>query len=343
MISLIAIIFTFSVVIFVHELGHFIVALKSGVDVEVFSLGFGREIFGFTRKGVRYRISAVPLGGYVRMKGDTMEDESAGEPGSFLSLDPLRRIPVLISGAAMNYITGALILFLIIYLAGMTQVVDEPVIGGLVEGYPAVEAGFEEGDRILTVDGAGVSTWQELVSMVSERGGEVINFKVDREGEVINIEAAPEYEEASGRGFLGITAPVEEVKLGFFESIVESIRYVFFISLTLLEFLWLMITGRMEADVSGPIGIAHAVSDAARHGLISLFQLIALISVQLGLINLLPVPILDGGHIVLAFAEKVKGSALDPKKIAVANMIGVSLLIALILFATWQDILRVFQ
>ena len=341
MISLIAIIFTFSVVIFVHELGHFIVALKSGVHVEVFSLGFGPELIGFTLKEVRYRISAIPLGGYVKMKGESAEDESAREPGSFMNLSPLKRIPILASGAVMNFITGAVIIFFIIYTMGMTRFINEPVIGGVEDDTPAMEAGFMPGDRVLSIEGTEITTWNELAETVRARGGEETEFTVQRDGEILQIEAVPvpESERVPGRGALGITSSVEVVRPGFFRSILESLLYVVSVCLMLIEFLWMMFTGRMAAEVSGPLGIGKAVADAASHGISPLFQLIALISVQLGLLNLFPVPILDGGHILMALIEKIKGSALDPKKVMVANLIGVTLLLSLLLFATWQDAL----
>jgi len=343
MISFLAIVFTFSLVIFVHELGHFIFAVKSGVSVKIFSLGFGPELIGFTKNGVRYRLSAIPLGGYVEMKGQSLEEEDALEPGSFMSLPPLKRIPILVSGAGMNFITGMIILFFMFFTAGFYIHSNTAKVGGVMEGYPAVEAGFKENDRILSIGGEEVGSWDDVTEQISSRGGVETEFVLERGGEVFSVTAVPEFDPAKERGFMGITSPVEYIRPGFFRSIKESVMLTYELCRGLLTFIGRMIIGSAPPDVSGPIGIAQAVSEAAGAGLAPLFQLIALISIQLGFINLFPIPILDGGHIVLSVLEKIKGGRLDAKKVMAANMVGIVLLLSLVLFASWQDLQRIFQ
>ncbi|MBN2406487.1 MAG: RIP metalloprotease RseP [Elusimicrobia bacterium] len=341
MISAIAIIFTFSVVVFVHELGHFLVALKFGVKVDTFSLGFGPELFGFTHKGIRYRISAVPLGGYVKMKGENMEDEGSKEADAFMGQKPLKRIAILFSGAFMNFLTGMLIFAGVIYTSGIPEMINKPVIGSVTEGSPAYQAGILPGDTVKSVNGIRVRTWQELSLLIS-KSGSAVELYIQREDSSFSITVTPRMSEELGRPLIGITAPFKTVRYGLAESLVEGVRYTFLLCWKLLISLWLMVAGKMAAAVAGPIGIGQVITQAAGQGVSQLFQLIALISVNLGFINLFPIPILDGGHILFAVIEMIKGEPLDARKVNVANVIGLSLIVALLIFATWQDLLRIF-
>ncbi|MDA3792267.1 MAG: RIP metalloprotease RseP [Elusimicrobia bacterium] len=341
--STLAVVFTFSVVVFVHELGHFLVALKTGILVETFSLGFGPEIIGFTRSGIRYKLSAIPLGGYVKMKGEDPDAEGAEDRDSFMGQTPFKRIGVLVAGPLMNFFTGIVIFASIIYLAGMPVITDKPVIGEIMPASPAAAAGIEPGDRIVAVNGEKPGTWTELAELIDAQGAEgEIYFKISRAGKITDIAVAPLYDEDAGRHLIGITALIQMKKAGLLKSITEGAKYTGYICARLVSALYLMITGRMEAAISGPIGIAKIVSQTAAKGMTQFFQLLAFISVNLGFLNLLPIPILDGGHVLIALIEKAKGSPVDPRKVNIANIVGFSLLITLMLFATYKDIVRLF-
>jgi len=341
-ISILSILITFSIVVFVHELGHFIVALRTGVKVYTFSLGFGPEIFGITYKGVRYRISAFPLGGYVKMKGENPEDKDARESDAFMGLPPLRRMAIIGAGPLMNFIAGMVIFSFVIYIWGLPRFVDKPIVGGVAVDSPASQSGIKEGDKIIAVDGKNVTTWQELSVYIGKSKEEFIQLQIEREEKIIILSVKPEINEEIGRALIGITASFETVKLGFLSSFVEGSKYTVILCWKLIEALWLMITGKMAAALTGPIGIAKVVTAAAHEGIAHLFQLIALISINLGFINLFPIPILDGGHIVIAVIEKIKGSPLDARKVNIANIIGLALILSLLFFVTWQDIIRGF-
>ncbi|MFC2091558.1 RIP metalloprotease RseP [Elusimicrobiota bacterium] len=340
--SVLSIFITFSIVVFVHELGHFVMAIKTGVKVYVFSLGFGPELIGFTRNGIRYRISLIPMGGYVKMKGENPEDDDARADDAFMGLDPLKRLLVIIAGPFMNFVTGMFIFSLIIYLVGLPKFVDKPIIGQVAADSPAYVAGIQSGDVVISVNNKNVSTWHQLSEYIgsSEKGS--VNIVIDREGEVLSFDIIPRMDEEIGRVLIGITATFENVKHGLFISLYEGIKYTIVLCLNLLVSLWLMLTGKIAAAVAGPVGIAKLVTQAAGEGTVYLFQWIALISVNLGFINLFPIPILDGGHVVFAVIEKIKGKPIDPKKVNIANVIGLSLILTLLIFVTWKDIVRAF-
>ncbi len=341
-INFLAIALTFTVVVFVHELGHLVTAVKAGVKVKVFSLGFGKELIGFTRKGIRYRISAIPFGGYVTMKGQDPSDEDAREKGALMALSPFKRIGVLFSGAGMNFLTGAVLFSALIFFTGMMQVVDKAVVGDVFEGKPAYTAGIKSGDRILEIDGEPVDTWTDLTDIISSKEEKPVEFKIERGGSVKRMQITPHIDPSAGRAMIGIAPGFETVKAGPLESVVSGFAFTGILSWNIIESVYLMITGRMEADIAGPIGIGMHISEAARYGIDRLLWLIALISVNLGLINLFPIPVLDGGHIMFALAEKVKGSPLKTKTIQTANLIGLVILGMLIAYVIWSDMLSIF-
>lgn len=337
-----SIILTFSIVVFVHELGHFLMAIKAGVKVETFSLGFGPEIMGITFRGIRFKLSVIPLGGYVKMKGENPEEKDARESDAFMGLDPIKRIGILMAGPGMNFIAAMLIFSMVVYFTGLSKFIDKPIIGGIAADSPAYQAGLKKGDRIVSVNGGEVSTWQDLTMLIGKNNETSVQLQIERDGEYIFIEIIPKMNEEIGRALIGITASFENIKLGLLGSFWEGFTYTLLLCLKMLESLWLMLTGKMAAAIAGPVGIAKIVTSAAGEGISNLFQLIAFISINLGIINLFPIPVLDGGHILFAVLEKIKGSPLDAKKINLANLIGLSLIITLLVFATWQDIIRNF-
>ncbi|MFH1415564.1 MAG: RIP metalloprotease RseP [Elusimicrobiota bacterium] len=340
-ISVLSVLITFSIVVFVHELGHFIVAVRSGVLVHAFSIGFGPEIIGFTHKGIRYKFSLIPLGGYVKMKGEDPEEEGARESDAFMGLEPFKRMAVIAAGPFMNFVTGMLIFSGIIYFSGMPQLINKPVVGGFTMESPAEKAGLKIGDKIISINDKEIKSWYEIAEHAGVNAGNMIELVIEREGERMNISLMPEMNKEVGRVLIGITQPYEIIRYGLFKSFAEGARYTVLLCVRLVEALWLMATGKMAAAIAGPIGIAKVVSRAANDGLVQLLQWIALISINLGFINLFPIPILDGGHIVFAICEKIKGSPIDPQKVNIANMVGLTLILALIIFATWQDIARI--
>ncbi len=342
MITFLAIVFTFGTVVFFHEFGHFIAAKKSGVKVNKFSLGFGPEIVGFSKGGTRYLLSLIPLGGYLKMEGENPEEERKGNPDEFLSQKWYKKIFIVSAGPSMNFVLAILLFSFVVFIWGLPVITKEARIGQVVAGGPAEKAGLVEGDKIISIDGKDITTWEQMAEFIHTKANQEIELKFLREGKEISLKVVPEYDEQKKVGLIGIAALYEMKKMNIFNSVIEGIKQTIDWSLLTLKFIGLMIVGKVKAEVSGPVGIGQLVSQVAKTGWSNLLYLIALISVNLGLFNFFPIPILDGGHIMFFTYEAITGKPLDVKKIHIAQIIGMSILISIFLFATYKDILRIF-
>ncbi len=334
MLTLIASIFVFGIIIFVHELGHYLAARRNGIKVLELALGFGPRVLGWEKDGTAYSLRAVPLGGFCRMLGEDPEERD--EPGSFLE-KPLRsRFAVVAAGSLMNFLLTIILIFVVHFFFLGVPVEDSTLVGGVIADQPAAEAGLREGDEIVAVEGEAVGKWPELVEKIEGRPGEEITLTLVREGEEKAVSLTPVKEETpeGERGVIGITSPVK--KYVFFGSLAMSFEYIYII----LASLYLTIAGEIPLEVAGPVGIVDFVGEAAATGLVNLLMLTALISFSLGLINLLPIPALDGGRLLFLLIEGLRGRPLDPEKEGLIHMIGFIMLIGLILVITYQDLIR---
>jgi regulator of sigma E protease len=348
MISFIIFIFILGLLIIVHEWGHFIASRKVGVRVEKFSIGFGPRLFTKVKGKTEYSLSAIPFGGYVKLAGDNM-DEYKGGPDEYYSKPIKKRFKIIFAGAFLNYITG-IIFFWMIFFIGFPTLTSK--VGGLVDGFGAKEAGLSAGDKIISIDSRKIGTWPDLqaavqmrkdkskVEAVVLRGGKEINFTVpirekpllDALGEKRNI------------GLLGIT-PADEVmqiKYGFFKSFFLGVNKALDLSALTYKALWRMVSGRMSVkdSVTGPLGMYYLTSKAASLGLAAILHLMAALSISLAIFNLLPLPALDGGHIVLLALEKIRGKVLSQKAERIFSNVGMSLLITLAVAVFYNDLVR---
>lgn len=349
-----------TVIVFVHELGHYWVARRVGVRVQVFSIGFGPELVGWNdRHGTRWKISAIPLGGYVKFFGDA--DPTSALPGadtatmteaekrvSYHHQPPLARIAIAIAGPAANFIFAVLVFALMFMTLG--QPYTEPVVGAVVPGGAAEAAGLKPGDRVQAVDGTAVQRFEELRAYVALRAETPIQFQVQRDGSDLDITVVPRRVEVSD-GFGG-TAKVGQigiqssgqmnfVRTGPSESIWLGVREVGAIIGSTTTYLGRMVTGRESGDqLSGPIGIAKMSGDVARFNPLALISLIGTLSVAIGFINLFPVPMLDGGHVVFYLIEAVRGRPLGERAQEIGFRIGLLFVLTLFVFATWNDLNR---
>jgi len=348
MIGLIIFIFILSLLIIVHEFGHFIAARRNGVRVENFSLGFGPQIFKKKKHGTEYSLSLFPLGGYVKMAGDS-QLEYQGKDDEYLSKSIGRRFQIIFFGPFLNYILGFLF-FWCIFFVGYPSLTNK--IGGLIDGYGAKEAGLAIGDKIISVDGKKVDLWEELQLQIQKRKvKESVELEVVRDNQELKFKVLIKDKVVGdilgakrSLGIIGISPFDEtvEVRHGFFESAYLGFKKT--IDLTILTYrgLWRLVSGKMSMrdSMAGPLEIFFITSKTAKLGIVAVMHLIALLSVSLAIFNLLPLPILDGGHIFFLGLEKLRKKALGIKAERVINNLGFTLMITIALLVTYNDIVR---
>ncbi len=348
------------VIVFIHELGHFLVARWCGVDVEAFSIGFGKEITGWMdRHGTRWKLSWIPLGGYVKFKGDanaaSMPDaeqvaRAAQDPGNFHGKALWQRAAIVAAGPIANFIL-AILIFAAAFMA-VGQPVSEPRVDEVMAGSAAEKAGIKKGDLIISVNGSLIENFNDLQQAIITRAGEEVLVVVERAGQKLEIVAVPDLrEEPDGFGgklkigLLGVRhnpeGGIRYERLGPVESVTKGVERTIFIVHTTFRYLGKLVTGRESADqLGGPIAMAKAAGDAASAGFFQFVSVIAFLSVSIGLINLFPIPMLDGGHLVYYAIEGVRGKPLGPEAQEWGFRIGFSLVIMLMVVGTWNDVVR---
>jgi len=350
MLSLLAIAFTFGLVIFLHELGHFFVAKRKKIKVENFSFGFGPEIVSLEYGGTRYSLRLIPLGGMVKMKGELLE-EKKGEPDEFLSQPWYSRIPVVAAGPLMNYLFAIFIFATVVFFWGIPKVSTEPVIGEVVAGMPAAEAGLKPGDRILEIACPArkgekitevITSWEEAAKIIHQSAGKKLKFKISRKDESFYIFITPKYEEKQKIGLIGIMPEVKTIKLGLINSFFKGIEQVIFWTVLTFTYLGRSLVKLTAPELSGPVGIAQVVAQTAKTGWQNYFYLLGLISTGVAIFNFLPIPMLDGGHILFSLWEGVTKKPMTKKRIQFANALGLAFILTIFLFATYNDLIRLF-
>ena len=351
MLNLLIFLFILSVLIVVHEFGHFIVAKLEGVRVEVFSLGFGTKILSRKRKDTEYCVGVVPLGGYVKLAGDNLE-EYKGNPDEYFSKPPSQRAAIVFFGPLLNYFLG-FVCFWTIFFAGYPNLTTR--VGDVVEGMGAEAAGIQTGDIILSVNGQKVKFWEEMqkiirsshpteeVDIVILRNNAEYPYKIRLKEQEIDD---PLLGEKKTIGLIGIKQSSEFIKVrhGFFESFTLAGKRTVELTVMTYKALWRMITGKLSLreSVTGPLGIFYITSEAASLGIIALLNLVAVLSISLCLFNLLPFPVLDGGHIFLIAVEKIRGKNISVKTERLISRIGLSFIVTLAVVVTYNDFLRFF-
>ncbi|MHB2025695.1 MAG: M50 family metallopeptidase [Elusimicrobiota bacterium] len=334
-----AVVLTFGLVIFLHESGHFFLCRILGVRVEKFAFGFGPELFGISSKGTRFSICAFPLGGFVKPAGEELES-CTGKPDEYFAQNWKRRLLIVAAGPAMNYILAFSLFTGVLYLKGMPQPSNLPKIGNMMIGYPADAAGLRIGDVIKDVAGERVRSWKDLADAIHQKAGRTISLIYDRNGVENQISLVPKKDDDTGLGVIGILPDSDYQAIGFLSAAKQGALECWAISKMTVTTIADKIWKRKRPDLAGPIGIVQMVSKAADSGWEDLVSLIAMISVAIGFFNILPVPLLDGGHAAAYVWEGVSGRKPTKGMAAAANGVGFALLISLLLFATYNDILR---
>ena len=339
--SIIPFVIILTILVFVHELGHYLAAIKNNVKVEVFSIGFGKELFGFTdNSGTRWKFSLLPLGGYVKMHGDADEasakksEENIDPKKSFHNKSIRQRSIILFAGPAANFIFSIILLVFINCFYGFTS--TKPIISEIEKNMPADLSGLKVGDTILKINEENISDFSQLRSIISSNKNVKVTFSRNDKIMVTNIKTLS--------GKIGIKGTIETRKLNIVSSFITSVQQFYnFIEMTLIG-IYEMITGQRGAeDLGGPIRIAELSGDFWSKGIQSTLWFMMIISLNLGLINLFPIPMLDGGHLLLNLIEFVKGSPLNKKSLELLHMVGLVLLLSLMVFATYNDLLRIIK
>ena len=348
MISLIYFLIVLSVLVIVHEFGHFIAAKRIGVRVEKFSFGFGPKLFSVKFGETEYLISAIPLGGYIKMAGDELGQNLAGKGYEFFSREISERFSIIFAGPLLNYVLAFLI-FSVIYMFGSPTLTTE--VGSLLKDYPAQKAGILLEDKILKVDGRDVKYWEDMTVIIHRHLEGPIKLSVERKGRIFDVEIQPIIREAKDIlghkariALLGIapSQKIEKVRYGFFQSFGMGSKKLIDLTVLTYKAIWSMVTGRLsfKESMTGPIGIFIITGKAAELGLIYLMNLMAMLSASLAIFNLLPFPVLDGGHILFLMMEKIRRKPLSLKAQEMISNIGVALLIMLTVFVFYNDIIK---
>jgi len=346
MLTIIAFIFVFSILVFFHEFGHFIAAKASGVKVYKFAFGFGPRILGFTKNQTEYLICLIPLGGYVKMAGEMGQEsvketsEEVPEEQRFDKKSLLIRALIVALGPFMNIVTAVVIFSFIFFINGIPVITSS--VSTVVENGPAEQAGIFSGDKIIAINSIKMDDPKRIANIINKSSGEELQITLDREGEIIDVFVIPEYDDSYKKGLIGITFKVSVEKINifsaFFRGLITTGNIIKLIFSNTIE----MITGKVPIEIAGPLGIAQMTGEAAKLGFLNLLYFTAILSIFIGLFNLLPIPILDGGHILILAIEKLRGKPLEAEKINFVYLIGISLMIIIFIIATYKDILRVF-
>ena len=339
MLTILACVFVFGILVTVHEFGHFITAKLTGMKVEEFSIGFGPKIYQQQDGDTLYSLRALPLGGYNKIAGMDPEDPEDLECG-FNSKPVTSRMLVILAGSLMNFILPVLIFFGIFLVCGMEVPENKPVLGQIIEGYPAAQSGLKEGDRILSINGQSVNKWLDIRNSIAESGITPIPFKVERDKETLTITVTPVINPETGKPFIGVVSSLKKVQLSPWQAAFASVTATKNIIKNMYASLYHMLTGKTKAEFSGPVGVAKMAGQVAHKGFDMLLQFTAMLSLNLAIINLLPLPALDGGHFLILLMEAFTGHRLGKSAMQNIQKIGVAMILALTIFATFKDLTR---
>lgn len=346
-----------TVLVFVHELGHYLMARYNGVFVEVFSIGFGPELFGWTdRSQTRWKFCLIPLGGYVRMFGDAdassrpdMEALEKATPEqlarSLHSKSVWQRMSVYLAGPLANFVFALLGLILLFIVKGYPTYPAQ--IGGVLPGYMAEKIGFQTGDEIVSIDSEPVKDFQHLRKIIQASHGKALTVlvrrSVEEETKELTLSLAPEVDEKSGRVKpIGISPVLKFENQNFLQALGNGVYFIVSVCGDLLRIIGRLIIGDKEASqyLGGIISIGNAAGEHAKGGIWALLFMMITLSINLGMINLLPIPVLDGGSVFLAIIEGVRGKPLSDKALEYTFLTGFIVVMGLMIFSIWNDLVR---
>jgi regulator of sigma E protease len=349
--TIVAFVVVLAVLIFVHELGHFLVARMCGVRVLTFAIGFGPTLFSRTRGETEYAVKAFPLGGYVKMFGEETDTEMTPEDkaAAFSHKSVWQRAAVVFAGPLFNLLT-AVVIFWAVFVWGVPVLTSQ--VGEIQAESAAAEAGLMTGDTITAIDGKPVTEWEQIRSTVQETGGKTLTVSVKREDAALDLAVTPRRSETENifgekieAWLIGISpkGTTVTVRHGLFQGAWLGLSRTYEVTRLTVVGIAKLIERAIPSDtIGGPILIAQMAGEQASQGLMNVLLFVALLSVNLGVLNLLPIPVLDGGHLVFLAAEAVRGRPVSMRVREVAQQAGLFVLLALMAFAFYNDIMRFF-
>ncbi|MDR1696087.1 MAG: M50 family metallopeptidase [Endomicrobium sp.] len=338
-IQALGVIFGLGFLIFIHELGHFIAAKLCKVRVLTFAFGFGSDLVKYEYKGTKYCIKAIPFGGFVAMAGEN-PDEASGADGEYLSLAWYKKVFISFSGPLYNYILAIIMFAAIFYLWGVAEMSPGSSVGTIMENYPAAASGLLPGDRIAAIDGAEVKEWNDISDNLKDKAGKQTMFVIERGTSSFDLSMTVAKNPVTGTGAIGISPAYIITPAGFFESFALGTQTAVAQTVMTIMYLADKVVSWEKPDIAGPIGVMQVMAKATKSGIQDYLRLVAVISVALGLFNLFPIPFVDGGMIVLFIVEGITRKKIGTKVIQVYNTIGLVLIGAIFIFATYSDLLR---
>lgn len=350
MLTALAVIFVFGSMVMIHEFGHFIVARWSGIKVLEFSFGFGPKLLGHQGGETLYAWRLIPLGGFVRLYGMDPEPDEKGEAHvapaddaeSFMNKKVWQRMAVIAAGPFMNFVLAMLLFVGVFAYLGLPTQAQGNAVGSLVQGKAAEKAGILAGDQIIAVNGQPTPNWNVLTDVIHARPNQALHITLERGGQRRTLTVATEKDPQTGYGMIGIAPEVVYERVSIFRAIQlgweRTVEFTKFILVAIVE----MITGKIPAEVGGPVAIAQAIGQGAREGMANLLGLTGVLSIQLGLLNLFPIPALDGSRLVFLAVERLRGKPLNPERENLIHLVGFVLLLMVMLAVTYHDILQLF-
>lgn len=326
--------------IFVHELGHFVVAKLSGMAVDEFSLGFGPAIISKQWGETRYSLRLLPLGGYNKIAGMEPNDD---RPDGFDKKPLTARIGVILAGSLSNFLIAALLFIFTLSFIGQATPSNANMIGEVLRNSPAEQIGLQAGDRIVQIDGVRTAAWDDVASAIHVKGQQQITVTVERNKQLQDFKVVPRYDQDLKISQIGISPAIVWERQGFLPAVNVGLKSAIDFARLIIVSLYQLITGQVAMqNLSGPVGVMQQIGDSAHSGLGTLLMFTGMLGINLAILNLLPFPALDGSRIIFLLLEGMRGKPLNPEKEGMIHLVGFALLMGLVLLITYNDIMRLF-
>lgn len=339
--TIVASVFVFGLLVLFHEFGHFVMAKATGMRVDEFAIGFGPKIVSKKIGETEYSIRCVPLGGFNDIAGMDPAENDAGNRG-YCEKPVWKRMIVIVAGPLMNFLLPIVIFFFIFMIVGLSSPSTRPELGEVMPDQPAAMAGLQSGDRIDSINEEPVNEWDDIVRIVHGADGSPMKIAYHRGDEARQATVIPVFDKQNNRMIIGIMGALDTWQPSVIEAAEAALFKTGYVIYHMIEGLVQIFTGEAAAELAGPLGVMQMTGTVAKLGFTALMNFAALLSLNLGIINLLPVPALDGGHFVTLLLEALRGKPLGEKAMHYTQIAGITVLVALMLFATKNDIVRIF-